>query len=82
MFDMRIFREMPGPWFKFRLTEDGRSVGEDFGFCSELRKMGTKIFVDTSIKCGHLSMMEVTEGTYNFYRAMIAAQKREKNNGL
>ena len=82
MFDMRIFREMPGPWFKFRLTEDGRPVGEDFGFCSELRKMGTKIFVDTSIKCGHLSTMEVTEGTYNFYRAMIAAQKREKNNGI
>jgi len=82
MFDMRIFREMPSPWFKFSYTEDGRPVGEDFGFCSDLRKIGEKIFVDTSIKCGHLSTMEVNEGTYNFYRALIAAQKREKNNGL
>ena len=82
MFDMKVFREMPGPWFKFRLTTDGRPVGEDFGFCSELRKMGTKIHVDTSIKCGHLSTMEVTEGTYNLFRAMTKAQNKEKANGL
>lgn len=82
MFDMNIFREMPAPWFRFRLTEDGRPVGEDFGFCSDLRKAGHKIYVDTSIKCGHLSTMEITEGTYNLYRALKKAQEKDKQNGL
>lgn len=77
MFDMQVFREMPAPWFRFGLTEDNKPIGEDFGFCSDLRKNGYKIFVDTSIKCGHLSTMEITEGTRNLYRAMKNAQKRE-----
>lgn len=78
MFDMRIFREMPGPWFRFRLTEDGRPIGEDFGICSDLRNAGHKIYVDTSIKCGHLSTMEVTAGTHELYRAMKKAQYKGK----
>jgi hypothetical protein len=78
MFDTRVFREMPGPWFRFRLTDDGRPIGEDFGFCSDLRAMGHKIYVDTSVKCGHLSTMEVNAGTYDLYRAMKAAQNKGK----
>lgn len=79
MFEMDVFRKLPAPWFKFTLTDDGKPVGEDFGFCSNLRKTGQKIFVDTSIKCGHLSTMEITEGTRNLYRAMKVAQNRSKN---
>lgn len=78
LFDMKIFREMPAPWFRFKLTDDGRPIGEDFGFCSDLRALGYKIFVDTAVKCGHLSTMEVTAGTYDLYRAMKIAQNKEK----
>lgn len=76
MFDMEVFRNMPAPWFRFRLTADNLPIGEDFGFCSDLRKAGYKIFVDTSIQCGHLSTMEITDGTYQLYKAMKVAQQR------
>lgn len=75
MFETRIFRSLPAPWFKFKVSEEnGQPIGEDFGFCSDLRKKGYRIFVDTSIKCGHLSTMEITEGTYHLYRALKKAQ--------
>lgn len=76
MFDMEVFRNMPAPWFRFRLTADNLPIGEDFGFCSDLRKAGYKIYVDTSIQCGHLSTMEITDGTYQLYKAMKVAQQR------
>lgn len=76
MFETRIFRDLPAPWFKFSTTEDGQPIGEDFGFCSKLREKGYKIFVDTSVKCGHLSTLEITEGTYQLYRALKKAQNR------
>lgn len=67
----------PGKWFKFRPNPDPERsgvVGEDMGFCSDVRKMGHKIYVDTSIKCGHLSTMEITEETYFLYRALKKKQ--------
>ncbi len=85
MFDMRIFHEVPGPWFKFRPNPDPDytgGVGEDIGFCSDLRKAGYKIHVDTSIKCGHLSTMVITEETHWLYKSLKKKQnKEEKNNG-
>jgi len=80
MFDTRIFRELQPPWFKFTLTADGRPIGEDFGFCSRLREEGYKIFVDTSVKCGHLSTLEITDGTYQLYRALKNAQVNNSSN--
>jgi len=82
MFDMRIFHELPAPWFEFRPNPDpekGGTVGEDIGFCSDLRKAGYKIYVDTSIKCGHLSTMIITEETHWLYKSL--KKKQEANNG-
>ena len=82
MYDMRIFHELLGPWFKFRPNPDPEKsgvVGEDIGFCSNLRKAGYKIHVDTSIKCGHLSTMEITEETYWLFKSL--KKKQEAHNG-
>lgn len=73
LFDMDIFKRMRPPWFRFRPnpdTEKGGIVGEDIGFCSDLKKAGYKIFVDTSVPAGHLTTLEVTNATWKLYEKM------------
>jgi len=76
---------VPGRWFKFRPNPDPDNpgvVGEDIGFCSDLRNEGYKIYVDTSIKCGHLSTMIITEETHLLYKALKNKQRQmEAQNG-
>jgi len=77
MFDMQIFRKMPRPWFKFRKLETGEGIGEDIGFCSDLRAAGYRIFVDTTIQCGHLTTLNVTADTYKLYKSVKIKQHKE-----
>lgn len=72
LFEVDVFRSMPRPWFKFR-TSVGGPVGEDIGFCSDLRAAGHRIFVDTSIPAGHLSQLVVNEGTWKLYSKLNEA---------
>lgn len=44
-----VFRHIKKPWFKF--TTD---MGEDIYFCRKAQKAGYKVFLDTSILCGHV----------------------------
>lgn len=39
-------------------------VGEDLSFCWRARELGYKTYVDTSVKCGHVGQVVVTEGLY------------------
>jgi len=73
MFDMQVFRDMPCPWFRSR-THNGMAVGEDIGFCSDLKAAGYKIFVDTSVPAGHLSQMQITESWWRLYRKINEAE--------
>lgn len=85
IYDMRIFYELPPPWFKFRPNPDPEYVGivgEDIGFCSDLRKAGYQIYVDTSIKCGHLSIMEITEETHWLYKSLKKKQEAQNGNSI
>ncbi len=71
MFDMDVFRKMPAPWFKFRVNADtGAAIGEDIGFCHDLKAAGYRIFVDTSVPADHLTTMAVNEKTYRLYKSM------------
>lgn len=70
LFDMQVFRKMPRPWFKFRHLETGEGIGEDIGFCSDLKAAGYKIFVDTTIPSGHLTTLCVNEKTYRLYKSV------------
>ncbi len=71
LYDMRVFRKIPAPWFRFR-KHDGEPVGEDIGFCSDLKDAGYRIFVDTSVPAGHLSQIQITETTWRRYRQWTA----------
>jgi hypothetical protein len=77
MYEMSIFQAMPYPWFRFRQGPYGAPVGEDFGFCHDLREKGYRIFVDTSVTAGHLSEMEINEGTWKLYKRMKDAESKD-----
>jgi len=77
LYDVDVFKKMPSPWFKFSKSS-GAVVGEDIGFCSDLREAGYKIFVDTSIPAGHLSRMIINEGTWKLYRKVKETEAMHK----
>ena len=39
-------------------------MGEDMAFCLRVRELGEKIYCDTSVKCGHIGCVEITENTF------------------
>jgi len=78
MFNMKVFREMPSPWFHFRPNPNpkiGGIIGEDFGFCWDLKKAGYQIFVDTSVPANHLTTLAVNDSTYRLYKSMKMKQR-------
>jgi hypothetical protein len=56
----------PGEWFR----DDRKNVGEDIGFCQDVKAAGYSIFVDTSVMAGHLTNMVVNTATSRLYRSM------------
>jgi hypothetical protein len=82
LFNMDVFKKMPAPWFKFRPNPDPDKVGwvgEDIGFCSDMRAAGYRIFVDTSVPSGHLSTLEVNHETWRLY-STVSEKKKEVMN--
>jgi len=78
LFDMEVFRTLPYPWFKFRKNPDnGLVIGEDVGLCQDLKAAGYDIYVDTSIKVGHLATIVVNDSMHNLYNAMALAKERK-----
>lgn len=64
-----VFEKMaevhPKPWQWFQETTLGeQSVGEDMTFCLRARALGIPIFVDTSIKFGHVKPRIINEDEY------------------
>lgn len=53
-------RSKPPPYFRW----DERGYGEDLTFCQDAKKAGARIFVDTSIKIGHMGEIHITEETF------------------
>jgi hypothetical protein len=78
LFETEVFRAMPYPWFRFRRNGAGDIVGEDYGFCRDLRERGYRIFVDTSVPAGHLTSLVVNEGTWKLYRRLKDLEQAEQ----
>lgn len=57
-------------WFNFK------EGGEDLAFCRQAKAKGYDIWVDTSIKCGHVSYMVVN--TDHFYARRLGLQRKEE----
>ena len=70
MYNMEVFRKLPEPWFRFQKNPDnGMVIGEDIGFCQDLKAAGYRIFVDTSIPADHLTTLAVNRATNKLYMA-------------
>jgi hypothetical protein len=54
-----VFEKLPMPWFLHTSPEKGLS--EDLYFCSKAKENGFKIYVDTTVKIGHIGEHEATE---------------------
>jgi hypothetical protein len=55
-----VFRLTPRPWFQNHMNDDGELVcGEDVHFCNQVRSAGIPIFLDSSLRVGHIA--EVTK---------------------
>lgn len=77
LFKAEVFKKIPKPWFEFKVNDAGEPVGEDINFCYKLGDAGYKIYVDTSIKVGHLSTLEVSYETYKLYKFMKKMEAKE-----
>lgn len=54
-----VIKKVPTPWFM-----STSPTGEDILFCNKAKKMGAKVFMDTSIKLGHLGRPNVITEEY------------------
>ena len=81
LFNMRVFRNMPEPWFRTR-KHKGKPVGEDIGFCSDLKAAGYKIYVDTGVPAGHISQVTVTEPLWRVYKKIQEADAHSIEHGV
>lgn len=71
LYEMSVFRKMPFPWYRFQKNpETGAVIGEDIGFCQDLKEAGYKIFVDTAVPADHLTTMAVNEKTFRLYQSI------------
>ena len=62
-------------YFDFKCTPDGY-IGEDFLFCDRAREVGLDIWLDPTIKLGHMGIHEFKSDFGNdvLYPSMMAAQ--------
>ena len=78
LYDMRIFYKIKPLWYTFEPhIVDGKQkgmIGEDIGMCIKLKKAGYKIYVDTSVKIGHLTLFNVDEAFSTLYQSLLKRQ--------
>lgn len=56
LIDMKVFKELPRPWFKWELKED---ISEDFSFLELAKSNGFDTHVFTDVKLSHLGGLKV-----------------------
>lgn len=60
------------PWFEYMPNRIGLpTVTEDMAFCARVRAIGCPVWVDPTVKCGHIAQQEISEPWHD--RAMVEA---------
>jgi len=74
-YDKKSDRMLPAI-FDFKLTEEGY-MGEDFLFCDRAREVGFEVWIDPTIKLGHMGVQEFLGdfGKDVLYPMIVPAQK-------
>jgi len=63
-----VFDKIPEPWFDLPVNSE---LSEDLFFCNKAKEHGFKIYVDTRIKCGHVSEVIITEEYFNLIKPYL-----------
>jgi hypothetical protein len=71
-----VLKKVPKPWF-FGME----GTGEDVAFCYKARKVGCEVWMDTSIKLGHLGAPVVVTEDYSDAWNGLNAEQRDKMYG-
>ena len=60
---MAVFAAIgPRPWFEYRNDDDGwPRVTEDVPFCQKAKAAGFNIYLDPTVKCGHIATIQTDE---------------------
>jgi len=59
-----VFDKIGYPWFDYQVYDGYTYYTEDVIFCRKAKKLGYRLFVDTSIRCGHIIDYELSESDY------------------
>lgn len=62
-----------GFWFEFMKGPHGAEWGEDVSFCWKARRLGFRIFVDTSVVPGHIGDYPYGVGDFLYYQEAVKA---------
>lgn len=68
-----VFKKLPQPWF-FGMER----TGEDITLCVKAKKAGFQIFMDTSLKLGHLGTPCIITEEYSDQWNKMSSEEREK----
>ena len=73
----QVFKDIPGNnWFHYDRDKDGWPVvSEDVPFCQDAEKAGYKIFMDPTIKCGHVGIQVIDHRYHTRYQDGVEASK-------
>lgn len=70
----KVFKDMKKPFFFPMMNPSGDTgLGEDLAFSVRVKEAGYKMYVDTTLKFGHVATDVVTEGAFLSYREYLLA---------
>jgi len=75
MVDMKVFDKIPFPcfWDDWDREKGTRERGHDLVFCDTVKAYGYRVFVDTSVRCGHRVLFTIDPLFIEaFYRSGMA----------
>lgn len=70
-----VFKALPKPYFSYK-----GELGEDLYLCKLAKSKGFKIFVDTTVKCGHIVEATITEEHFKSLRPYMKEASYDKKN--
>lgn len=77
---MEVFEAIDPPWFEFKLYDAKTPIGEDVYFYGKARKAGFEVFVDCSVKIGHIHSFIINEETYFTFKYNTAWDRKNGDN--
>ena len=67
-------------YFEYSIDEQGELLGEDSTLCKKWKDTGGKCYLHTKMTCGHVGSKLFLGDFPSFYKAVLEARKKEKEN--